>query len=436
MPQRERKIAVVLIHGIGDQKPMASLRGFTSAVLRRSCIRDWEARLWSKPDDASGSFELRRLSVTQDNRKPRIDFYEFYWAHLMQGNALHHTLEWLNNLLFRSPSRVPPRLRSLWWLCWVLLAICIIPTALFWQKSPAGVLSIVALVILLAVKYGVGSVLRKWVGDAARYFNPKPHNVAVRNAIRMAGVDLLGKLHDSGKYRRIVLVGHSLGSAIALDIIYHYWIQVMKNHDQPDVLSQTALKEFESALNGSAPLDSEKIREYQKRIWQELCELGFAWRITDLITLGSPLTHLPFLTGLDHKEFADRLRQRELPMAPPVLDNNRISYHVNYRTADDQPRTISLPHHAACFAATRWTNIYFLHDSWFAGDAIGGPLAEFFGPGVRDMPVKTAHWGGYFNHIDYWRDDPRDAKQPDAPLEVLMHALSLTEDFGRRSSGT
>lgn len=56
------KQAVVLIHGIGEQKPMSTLRAFVSAVLPPAAAGKPQFR--SKPDRMSELFELRRLTST------------------------------------------------------------------------------------------------------------------------------------------------------------------------------------------------------------------------------------------------------------------------------------------------------------------------------------------------------------------------------------
>ena len=70
------------------------------------------------------------------------------------------------------------------------------------------------------------------VGDAARYLDVAPKNVARRYDILRGGIGLLQKLHEEHdenergikyRYGRVVLVGHSLGSVIAYDILRHYW---------------------------------------------------------------------------------------------------------------------------------------------------------------------------------------------------------------------
>ena len=53
-----------------------------------------------------------------------------------------------------------------------------------------------------------------------------------------------------------------------------------------------------------------------------------------------------------------------------------------------------VPHHAAVFGPTRWTNLYFPSKLLLWGDLVGGELRSIFGPGVRDIPVSTRKWLG------------------------------------------
>src|SRR3954462_8073437 len=114
-----RKQAVVLIHGIGEQRPMDTLRGFVEAVWTTdTAIHHPHARgtMWSKPDNVSGSFELRRLVTPQNRAGVETHFFEFYWAHMMKGTALGHVWAWVKTLLVRNPATVPRQLQLAYWL--------------------------------------------------------------------------------------------------------------------------------------------------------------------------------------------------------------------------------------------------------------------------------------------------------------------------------
>lgn len=217
--------AVVLIHGIGEQRPMSTARGFVEAVLQAS--EHGRSQMFSKPDRMSETFELRRLVVARSRSRPMTDFYEYYWAYHMQGTKLRHLWPWLRTILLRPPSRVPSKLRVLWVLSWLLA----LGAGFFFVKSrlsPGSVLgresSWTSLVLTGLFLFVQGFAISS-LGDAARYLSPLPSNIAIRQKIRSEGIDLLRRIHQSGQYDRIVLVGHSLGSVIGYDMLTHLWSQ-------------------------------------------------------------------------------------------------------------------------------------------------------------------------------------------------------------------
>src|ERR1700682_300789 len=116
--------AVVIIHGIGEQRPMQTLRAFVAGVLgegESDLAR--KKRIFSKPDRISDTLELRRLSVRpekyndnhqlNDELSDETDFYELYWQHLMQGTTSRPVLEWALYLLIH-PNKLNCRLRRVW----------------------------------------------------------------------------------------------------------------------------------------------------------------------------------------------------------------------------------------------------------------------------------------------------------------------------------
>lgn len=414
----ELRQAVVIIHGIGEQRPMDTLRGFAEAILEDR--DDGRPKFWSKPDFMSESFELRRLTTASTDARPRTDFYEYYWAYLMDGTTFRHVLAWFRTLLFRRPGHVPPRLRWLWWLTWILLAL-----AAYFAAS--GYFSEIALpplrkggyLIAAASSALVGilhTVVLLYIGDAARYLNPAPQNIAVRHEIRKNGIDLLRKLHDSSKYDRIVVVGHSLGSVIGFDILKHFWAEVHRRYEAkrgPDLELFAKVEEAAGSLQ-KAPSDSTRAvyRKEQQQLWLEQRRRGNPWRVSDFVTLGSPLSHAALLLAEDPEDLEARKNERELPTCPPVREPG----------ADGVPRFTytwrgdTHLHHAALFAPTRWTNLY------FAGDVIGGPMKEALGAGVEDVRLARPGWSRCpASHTKYWKAEPRKAEH----LERLREAVNL-----------
>ncbi len=123
---KKKKQAVLLIHGIGEQRPMDTLRGFVDTVWTTDKgvhHRYAVAGVFSQPDEVSGSFEMRRLTTTQNQNEVRTDFYEFYWAHLMEGTSVGHVIAWAKSLLLHWPWKVPRHLRGAWLLLVVLLLV-------------------------------------------------------------------------------------------------------------------------------------------------------------------------------------------------------------------------------------------------------------------------------------------------------------------------
>ena len=206
----KKKQALLVIHGIGEQRPMDTLRGFVETVWTKDERVQHEHATFgtfSKPDEVSGSFELRRLTTTSNRRGVRTDFYEFYWAHLMQGTRFAHVAKWIKSLLLRWPWNVPRPLRAIWFLVIVLLAVAValllatvipqsdkIVDVPKWVTGPLGLL-VMSLIV---------PVINRVVGDAARYLMPSPANIDSRQAIRKKGVEIIYKLHDSGQYDRII----------------------------------------------------------------------------------------------------------------------------------------------------------------------------------------------------------------------------------------
>lgn len=428
------KQAVLLIHGIGEQRPMDTLRGFVDTTwTSHPAIHNPFAggASWSKPDPVSESFELRRLTTARNAADIRTDFFEFYWAHLMQGTTYGHLVAWARSLLWRKPSTVPRHLRGVYVLLLVAISIAValavysaIAAA---SKAPSAIPAWVTSLVSLAVVPVIGAVLLGVVGDAARYLHVAPTNIQRRHEIRQAGVKVLTALHARG-YERIVVVGHSLGSVIGYDILNHAWAAVHTNHSIRRSAT-AALSEVERQVINPTPADTpETLRQSQRGYVRELKDNQNPWRVTDFITLGSPLAHAAILLAKDSGELSAKQLAREFPTSPPVTETTarqgqpltRFSFEPDGNPANP----FRVAHHAAVFAATRWTNLYFPCKFIVWGDVVGGPLAPLFGKGVQDIPVKTSLRGGFLSHTLYWT---RPAGGNAMHVDALRTALNLVD---------
>lgn len=437
--------AVIVIHGIGEQKPMDTIRGFVESVLDEP--KDGGEKYFSKPNDMSELFELRKL---QNREQPRTHFFEYYWAHKMQGTTMSHVTSWLSSLLLRLPTNIPSQIKPLWYLSWmliiavlVLLALGIIGETTDPENQTTPFFSVSTALAL--VWGGIQAWIINDAGDAARYLSANPKNIAVRQAIRSDGIKLIRSIHESGEYDRVIVVGHSLGTVIGYDILKHLWQDYYRIYKNPRKHAQKKMQEVEKAGEILSQQPTQKnldgFQKAQFNAWRELRELGNPWLVTDFITMGSPLTHAVILMAKSEKDLERRKQQRELPACPPIPETEtgkpsgkyKYSYEVwdPYITEKGNVK-LSVFHHAAAFGFTRWTNLYFPAHLGLFGDMIGGPLKKYFGEGIRDIVVTTSKLRGLARytllaHSMYWKKTPEsDAITGDTDsLKLLKTYLDL-----------
>lgn len=408
---------------------MDTLRTFIRHIVGR-VIRN-------KPDKMSSSFELRRLQVPGSKNQPLTDFYEYYWAHHMRDTKVRNLISWLSTLLFRKPVNVSKTLKPYYYIMWMLFLVAVIffgqaiMSAVYGSYTTAISLMAMSATILF-VDYNILRIAYGIIDDAARYLNPHPDNIAQRNKIREEGVRLLDTLHNSKKYSRIILVGHSLGTVIAYDLIRLYW-STLKAQKKYTLKKQVTLKEFTKKVDeifGSIDLSfNAKVQKYQElqlQLWRELRECGWPWLITDFITMGSPLAHADMLLSKDRREFHSKQLEGEYPVSPPMREHE-IYYKVNLKT-EEGPRSVFRPTHLAPFICTQWTNIYFPHEYLVKGDLVGGPLQRLFGSGVKDIPVALIGFrGSFLCHTKYWQYESSKygVDHMKHPTQAIINSLKL-----------
>jgi hypothetical protein len=460
---------------------MDTLRGFVRTV--------WEldpkitakglpnpAEVWSRPDMRTGSLELRRITTRQSIPTVtfpdgvRSDFYELYWADLSGGSNWGQVRDWIFGLLLRNPfTRVPGDVFLAWILLWMLvLAVVLfsIATVLpekasiaghqLWSYPPLAWLAGWEAWQLAAVAAFFAFVANWFVvpyfGRVVRYTRATPENIAARKNIRERGLALISELHKED-YSRIVVVGHSLGSILAYDILSYFWAT---RYDARTVVEGTlefhALVKLEQAAADLARPNIVPTKQARTALLNAQRDFGRSlrlrprpktntpdtrWLITDLVTLGSPLTHAEFLLAHSADDLKRHQADREFPMSPPVrelLDPEAIqkAKAAGFTLDPDSPRLFCFPfgsanqwqlHHAAPFAAVRWTNIHDPPVLVMLGDIISGAVAPIYGPGVIDVDLRTVRGQSLrFSHTRYWS-----MKGNTAPphVTVLRDALDL-----------
>jgi hypothetical protein len=421
--------AVVIVHGMGEHRPLDTLNGFINAGLPPIAGVEREDQYYSRPDEVTDSFEERRYLAPRRPQQPpytndpetyaQTEFFEYHWAHLMQGNKFSDLWPAFTHMLLRTPRTVPNGLLVVWALFWILIAVGI----WFFVWGPGKAIEVTGSPVdaIVRVILGTGlvgtvatflivTVLGGWLTssfvDVVRYLDTSPRSYAVRHDIRKGILDQLRALHESGKYQRIIIVAHSLGSYIAHDAITFLWGTMNNRHagaPGPGMGTEipAGLEEVEqtaSALADDWERDPQRVPDSakqaafwsaQRTLWRGIRENGNPWLITDLITLGSPMYFADRLYTSNIDKFRRRVGLTEFPTCPPQSDpaayNNihDTKRFYSYRTATGR----RVLYHGAPFAVVRWTNMWFPAHLSFFGDWFGGRLSPLYGPGIRDIEL-------------------------------------------------
>lgn len=434
-PKRIERQAVVIIHGMGEQRPMDTLRSFVEGIIfwikRGNTDRETKPRYWSRPDGISEMYETRRITMQHHEGNPKTDFYEFYWAHHMRNTSFSHLLPWVWKLIKAPADQVPPRLKKLHhavlriFSVIAVLVIAVLAAGFLFKDaiaqyllSIAGLVTIVIFILKVLVWAGKEpffQIILNTAGDAARYFNPMPSNIEERSSIRREGIAFLRKLHDSTaiKYDRIIVVGHSLGSVVAYDMIRLLWHEMHEKfspsatpgHDCFREMSTISKKQYPADYTMSAPEISD-FQELQHQCWHQYRTNGNNWLISDFITCAGAIAHADYYL-LNKPPFAEFINYKEFPASPPVIegDDTSVLHYMGEKQytigtdANGQPvkRSVFPLNHAAPFAVTRWTNIY------FSSDYVGSNATRIFRPGIKDIEVPRK--GSKLlpdGHTNYW----------------------------------
>ncbi|MBB6428053.1 hypothetical protein [Sphingopyxis sp. JAI128] len=230
------------------------------------------------------------------------------------------------------------------------------------------------------------------MGDSARYLNSHPKNNIARHNIRQSGLTLLRALHKSGRYDRIFIFAHSLGSIVAYDALRQYWGHVASEGVAADASAVTNARAKAKALDeAEAPVEA--VDDWQAAQDRIFASLSRKWPISDFVTLGSPLSHGRLLleTSSDSVHASGRfVSQRDVTrsiLACPPVDR-------------ETPSTSLSP--SEMFLVVRWTNLF------FDNDVVGGTVAVdsdglLFGRGVKDLKFKPGEQAAPgISHNSYW----------------------------------
>ena len=442
-PEGEVRTAVVIVHGMGEKRPMEILDGFAKTALCPRSIqgeKSWD--YYSLPAEITGSYEARRFASAQ------ADVYDYHWSFLMTANKYAGAMPMTLRLVLRRASNVPDALLGIWRRVWtVLLALLLAIPALFATgyalntDVPVWIIGLITSAVVLVFWFGLYRMMAKALVnstttslvDVARYLDPSPYSYVARRAIRGGLVDLLHSLHD-GRYSRVVVVAHGVGTYISYDALTVFWAEMHKLYAGPPApVKLGALDSLEEAADRliADPDADSALDDFQDRqfaLWQDLQRQGNPWRITDFVTVGAPMALADLLItrpglfsgfnksdGVRRRElFEGLVRHGVLVRCPPRSQSLPVDSDehppASYLWRDSEASEVLGPQ--SLFAVTRWTNLWFpvtrgeLHGDWF-----GGALHPLFGPGIRDIAVqgnKPERFKRGSAHTEYFRHPEKD----------------------------
>ncbi len=357
------RTAVVIVHGMGEKRPMDTLDDFARTALRpHGAHGDKKWDYCSQPAVITDTYEARRF----DSAKAEI--YEYHWSYLMTANKYAGAMPMTLRLFLRRPSNVPDALLGIWRRVWtVVVAILLAIPALFVTgyalntDVPAWIIGLIISAIVLVFWFGLYRMAAKALVnstttalvDVARYLDPSPYSYASRRAIRGGLVDLLHAL--DGRYARIVVVAHGVGTYISYDALTVFWAEARRQ--------------------------------------------GNPWRITDFVTVGAPMALADFLIA-----------------RPGLFSGFKKSDSALRRELFDElvrRGALVLSSHSP-FAVTRWTNFWFpVTRGSLRGDWFGGAVGPLFGDGIRDIAVEgnqPERLKRGSAHNEYFRHPNKDAE--------------------------
>lgn len=276
-----KKTAVVVIHGIGEQKPFETLDAFVRPLAKSfESIAGIKVRLrhdliWFV------NWGESCISLLGDEKiHPRIDVFEYYWSHLTQRKiSSKEVIDWTitvaqgakryyrrrkqcgkgisfeqNDRLFSADGEfdhlkylvmmmsLGGRLKYIFSL--LLMIGKVLPFVRVMDK--------VIKVIFNLFSPLIGKGLINYLGDVTLYSttDAKSEHYAVRKEILNGAVEKVRLILENDDYDKILLCGHSLGSVIVYDIIDRLNMLIQDNRE----LRRKAVK-LKGMVTFGSPLD-------------------------------------------------------------------------------------------------------------------------------------------------------------------------------------
>lgn len=374
-----RKIAILVIHGIGQQKPFQTLDEFV-----RPFIKSYEKFIRAKgPDPQVTKDHLLKkfpkwiescISISCDvPGNPGVDMYEYYWAHMTQQKIKESEVKsWIQDVakgaerFYRREARRfdekekndelfsrDGEFRHIKYLV-KMLRLGHFLGRLYHIAKILG--KVKPIYISNVVNQILRAPLVDYLGDVTLYCcaDKKTQYFEVRRRILEGAVEMTKHLLENEEYSEIILVGHSLGSVVGYD----------------------TLDRLNKEMNVNPHL-----RQY-------------ASKIKGVVTFGSPLDKIAFF-------FDEHINPKRHKVRYAIVSQLHGFKRVNI---DSETLKNNIRQY---FQDVKWLNF------WSKTDPISGHLDVY--KDVRNIEmdfsndIKGFRWWGakllFDSHFLYWRDD-------------------------------
>ena len=279
----EKKTAFLIIHGIGQQNPFETLdafvRGFYKVLEKNNNGKNIDIKHCIKPRTGDDKVEWVEnfISLVKEGRTEcSIDFYEYYWAHRMEGEITFQELvDWLIKTsdgakkFYHENAQIVTEyegkkdnafkggefkdywyLKHLGWFLRLLLALPHIVVKII-PKIPylGSILEFIRPVIKVLFRK-VTKTFVEYMGDVAIYTTTdvKSKHYNIRKLILYDSFKQVETLTKDKDIENIIIVGHSLGSVIAYDTINRLNYLINSNKEETDKEAITKCGETSSPL--------------------------------------------------------------------------------------------------------------------------------------------------------------------------------------------
>ncbi|MGJ8527980.1 hypothetical protein [Maritalea sp.] len=127
------KQAVVVVHGMGEQRPMGMMRRIVETLWTtdEAMLAPGDRNIgpdgnksWIVPDCKTGSHDLQRITTPAAKDGKRTDFFEFYYADILDDAKLRNLWRWLWRIVTVRPAFVVDRMVWPWSaLCFLIVLV-------------------------------------------------------------------------------------------------------------------------------------------------------------------------------------------------------------------------------------------------------------------------------------------------------------------------